>query len=159
MRQVLPPSSAKSSNSPTWRISEQAADLERAGRRCRCNGRSQTVGNRKKLRIARIGAPPGQAARVDLRGRRPANNADRLGTRQRREQRTPLARRHHVFGFYTGDVGWMDPDGFLTISDRVKEMIISGGENVYSSTHTSFLMNPKTLTQNPLEYLAGAALR
>jgi acyl-CoA synthetase (AMP-forming)/AMP-acid ligase II len=33
-------------------------------------------------------------------------------------------------------------------SDRVKEMIISGGENVYSSTHTSFLMNPKPLTQN-----------
>jgi fatty-acyl-CoA synthase len=61
--------------------------------------------------------------------------------------------------FYTGDVGWMDPDGFLTISDRVKDMIIRGGENVYSSTHTSFLMNPKTPTQNPLEYLAGAALR
>jgi hypothetical protein len=89
------PSRAKSSNSPTWRISEQASDLERRAlllcglnsRRCRCNGRSQTVGNRKKFRIARIGAPPGQAdgSRVDLRGRRPANNADRLGTRQRRE--------------------------------------------------------------------------
>jgi acyl-CoA synthetase (AMP-forming)/AMP-acid ligase II len=25
----------------------------------------------------------------------------------------------------------MDPYGFLTISDRVKDMIISGGENVY----------------------------
>jgi fatty-acyl-CoA synthase len=61
--------------------------------------------------------------------------------------------------FYTGAVGGMDPDGFLTISDRVKDMAISGGENVCSSTHTSFLMNPKTPTQNPLEYLAGAALR
>ncbi len=32
----------------------------------------------------------------------------------------------------TGDVGHTDPDGFLFISDRVKDMIISGGENIYS---------------------------
>jgi fatty-acyl-CoA synthase len=33
--------------------------------------------------------------------------------------------------FHTGDIGWMDFDGFLTICDRVKDMIISGGENIY----------------------------
>jgi acyl-CoA synthetase (AMP-forming)/AMP-acid ligase II len=32
----------------------------------------------------------------------------------------------------TGDVGHIDSDGFLYISDRVKDMIITGGENVYS---------------------------
>jgi acyl-CoA synthetase (AMP-forming)/AMP-acid ligase II len=33
--------------------------------------------------------------------------------------------------FYTGDIAEVDEDGFIYIKDRSKDMIISGGENVY----------------------------
>ena len=32
---------------------------------------------------------------------------------------------------HTGDIATMDAEGFVTIQDRIKDMIISGGENVY----------------------------
>ncbi|UBU15910.1 acyl-CoA synthetase [Nonomuraea gerenzanensis] len=41
--------------------------------------------------------------------------------------------------FRSGDIGVADEDGYVRISDRVKDMIISGGENIYPAEVESVL--------------------
>jgi acyl-CoA synthetase (AMP-forming)/AMP-acid ligase II len=42
--------------------------------------------------------------------------------------------------FRSGDAGYLDDDGYLYIHDRVKDMIVTGGENVYPAEVESALM-------------------
>jgi len=41
--------------------------------------------------------------------------------------------------FHTGDAGYLDSAGYIYIYDRVKDMIISGGENIYPAEVESAL--------------------
>ncbi len=45
--------------------------------------------------------------------------------------------------FRTGDAGWLDDEGYLFLHDRIKDMIVSGGENVYpAEVENALLAHP-----------------
>ncbi|MCH9672713.1 MAG: long-chain-fatty-acid--CoA ligase [Gammaproteobacteria bacterium] len=48
---------------------------------------------------------------------------------------------------YTGDVALVDEDGFITIHDRVKDMVISGGENVYPAEIENTLLSHPSVVE------------
>ena len=49
--------------------------------------------------------------------------------------------------FHTGDVGYLDEEGFLFIADRLKDMVISGGENVYPAEVESVLYDHPAISE------------
>ncbi|MGY3616664.1 AMP-binding protein [Bradyrhizobium sp. USDA 10063] len=69
--------------------------------------------------------PPGENGEICLRGPKVTKGY------WRDPEKTAAA----FFGdwFRTGDVGYLDEEGFLYLTDRKKDMIISGGENIASS--------------------------
>ena len=53
-----------------------------------------------------------------------------------------------VDGWYaTGDGGYMDPEGYVFLTDRIKDMIVTGGENVYPvEVESALLQHPAVLS-------------
>ena len=48
---------------------------------------------------------------------------------------------------HTGDGGYMDEDGYVYVVDRIKDMIITGGENVYSAEVENCIAQHPTVAQ------------
>jgi long-chain acyl-CoA synthetase len=45
--------------------------------------------------------------------------------------------------FRSGDAGWLDEEGYLFLHDRIKDMIVTGGENVYpAEVENALLAHP-----------------
>lgn len=49
--------------------------------------------------------------------------------------------------FHTGDIGREDPDGYIYVIDRLKDMVITGGENVYPAEVESVLYSHPAVTE------------
>ena len=67
--------------------------------------------------------PPGEIGEICLRGPQVMKGY----------WKNPVATEQALRGgrFHTGDIGFMSPDGFLTLVDRKKDMILSSGYNVF----------------------------
>lgn len=48
---------------------------------------------------------------------------------------------------HSGDLGSMDPDGYVKITGRLKEMIIRGGENIYPAEIEAYLFTHEKIAQ------------
>ncbi|TWP36886.1 AMP-binding protein [Leekyejoonella antrihumi] len=91
-------------------------------------------------RLMRAGAPAlGVRVEADRSGEViTASNHNLHGYWQQPEE---TARAQEGNWFHTGDGGYVDDDGYLVISDRKKDVIISGGENVSSIEVEDALMS------------------
>ncbi|TXS95289.1 long-chain-fatty-acid--CoA ligase [Parahaliea maris] len=49
--------------------------------------------------------------------------------------------------YHSGDAGYLDPDGYLFLSDRIKDMIVSGGENIYPAEIERVLLRHPTVAE------------
>jgi acyl-CoA synthetase (AMP-forming)/AMP-acid ligase II len=108
---------------------------------------------RKRLASAGRPAPLNQVAVMDADGRRlPTGERGEIVVRgslvmsgyYKQPQATAEAFRHGWL--HTGDIGYLDEDNFLFIVDRAKDMIISGGFNVYSvEVEQALLAHPDIL--------------
>lgn len=110
-------------------------------------------------RAGTVGAPfPGQQARiVDVQTRQPLPDGETgeievcgphvfKGYWQRPDA-TAEAFSPDGCWFKTGDLGWRSPDGYISINGRARELIISGGYNVYPREVEEVLLQHPGVTE------------
>src|SRR3989449_11221830 len=78
----------------------------------------------------RVEDETGKELEVGQHGELVARGANVMRAYWNNPQDTALSFRNGMFR--TGDVGYQDTDGYFFILDRLKDMIVTGGENVYS---------------------------
>jgi fatty-acyl-CoA synthase len=108
-------------------VFQRCADAERAGVAGRC-------GVHAEMRIVdETGAdvPPGQSGEILIRARNVMSGYWRDAAATASTLRDGW--------FYSGDIGHIDADGYLVVDDRKKDLIISGGENIFPAALEAIL--------------------
>jgi long-chain acyl-CoA synthetase len=93
--------------------------------RARSCGRPVIGGQVRVVDLDGRALPPGEIGEVVVRGPQVM-----LGYWNKPEQTARALRNGE---YWSGDLGYMDAEGYLFLVDRAKDMIITGGENVYST--------------------------
>src|SRR5947208_6725685 len=78
----------------------------------------------------RVVDPTGKEVETGQTGELVARGANIMHSYWNKPEETKLAFRNGFFR--TGDIGYQDANGYFYIRDRLKDMIVTGGENVYS---------------------------
>ena len=107
-------------------------DADNAMKKPASTGRAFFHTQVRVVSLAGEDCPPGESGEVLVRGRHI----------MREYWNRPEATAETIIDgwLHTGDVASMDEDGFVYIQDRMKDMIISGGENVYPAEIEEVLM-------------------
>lgn len=115
--------------SPIAVYTRLGGDLTRAG----STGLPGLLCEARVIDDAGLEVPHGSAGEVVIRG---ANVLTEYWANP-----TATAESLHDGWFRTGDIGVRDADGYFTIHDRKKNMIVSGGENIYPAEIECVLLN------------------
>ena len=105
--------------------------LDPASPRLRAAGRALPWVEIKVVGLDGEALPPGRVGEIVTR-----SSLNMAGYWQLPDQTARTLRNGWV---HTGDAGYLDEDGYLFIHDRLKDMIISGGENIYPAEVESAL--------------------
>jgi acyl-CoA synthetase (AMP-forming)/AMP-acid ligase II len=97
-------------------------------RRLHSCGRATAVGSIRIVAPDGTDVPPGQVGELWVRGSNTMSGYWRLPNHPAVEDSKGLDAEGWM---HTGDVGFRDEEGFVTIVDRLHDMIVSGGFNVY----------------------------
>ena len=129
------------SRMPTWRFYQIFGMTETGGFATMLRWRDHLTSGSKARRLRSAGQPaPGNEVRVVLPdgSYAPPNTLGEIVVRSdllmsgylNNPEATAAVLRDGWM--HTGDAGTIDEDGYLYVADRVKDMIVTGGENVYS---------------------------
>jgi acyl-CoA synthetase (AMP-forming)/AMP-acid ligase II len=102
-----------------------AADHRKGGERLKSAGRPTAVTDLRIVDEQGIDCPPGVSGEIAARGPHTM-----IGYWNKPEETAKAMRDGWVL---TGDAGYFDEQGYLFIVDRVKDMVVTGGENVFTT--------------------------